>query len=718
MGDHKQQQLKTLYIETFAAAAKAVSEDTARNWKNSKELYAQASQGILKLLKLETDPQKNRFLLEKYEEYSHRAEQISSLVPRPSLSTAGSKITLGNEPPFSRQPSLTEIPSDLVPPKQCTQSGPALKSDEIDVLRQSSTINGRIYLPWLPLDYSEHFGTGHVFSDPDGPLRLSAQQKPRFHCWKRAGEIRSRMVEPDAKPGDIYQDVVTDCSVVASLLVSSAYEAKFGKKVVVGCIHPQNSEGHPVVNPEGKYVLKLIINGVARQVIVDDTIPVDHQCKPLCAFSSRGDIWPSIIEKAYLKVWGGYDFPGSNSGIDLHAMTGWIPENIFFKDPQFCAKRIFQRLRDGLRTGNALITIATAPAPDDGAVVQQMELIRGHAYAVIEAYPAVIDGAPRDMLEFKNPWRASAGSATATTTKVTQDGIYALPFDTISTLFETIHVSWNPSMWRHRHSLHASWPNTGPRKDAFNLSGNPQYSLQVDVQLTRLTAVWILLTKHVTVTEESTEYLTLHVYDNTGGERVYYPDTPFVRGAYINNPHILIKFTAPVGLNNYTVVLSQHEKSERTLRYTLTVYAMSPFRITRITDKCTFSHQTLGEWTRKSAGGSMNHPTFTRNPRYVLTIPPMEPIEIVATLEAPKEYGVNLKVLAGLMDVDVGGGGSGSGGNAAVVDKVVLSSGSYRKGFCFLRSGTYTIIPSTFEPGQLGAFVLTVNTSKQIAFEG
>ncbi|KAG8947215.1 calpain 7 [Tulasnella sp. 424] len=47
-------------------------------------------------------------------------------------------------------------------------------------------------------------------------------------------------------------------------------------------------------------------------IVIDDALPATDEGLLLCA-STRGTrvLWPSIIEKAYMKVMGGYDFPGS-----------------------------------------------------------------------------------------------------------------------------------------------------------------------------------------------------------------------------------------------------------------------------------------------------------------------------------------------------------------------------------------------------------------------
>jgi calpain-7 len=72
----------------------------------------------------------------------------------------------------------------------------------------------------------------------------------------------------------------------------------------------------------------MFFNGSWRAVTIDDHFPRSKYNTWSAAHSKLGKLWVNILEKAYLKLHGGYDFPGSNSSRDLQVFTGWVPEII------------------------------------------------------------------------------------------------------------------------------------------------------------------------------------------------------------------------------------------------------------------------------------------------------------------------------------------------------------------------------------------------------
>ena len=76
---------------------------------------------------------------------------------------------------------------------------------------------------------------------------------------------------------------------------------------------------------------------------------------------------------------GGYDFPGSNSGIDLHALSGWIPDRLPVKEADDAA---LTHLWKSLHKGDVLMSIATGQIAADEA--KRTGLSQCHAYALLD----------------------------------------------------------------------------------------------------------------------------------------------------------------------------------------------------------------------------------------------------------------------------------------------------------------------------------------------
>lgn len=169
----------------------------------------------------------------------------------------------------------------------------------------------------MSIDLRERFVFSIPFTDKDGMLELAPKQKRSLIEWRRISELCESPKMVIGNSPDFYsikQTVVSDCSFVASLSVSALYEKRFGKALITSIIYPRNSKNEPIYNESGKYSVKLHINGIPRKVVIDDYLPVGKYNQLLCSYSNnKCEFWVSLLEKAYMKVMGGYDFPGSNS---------------------------------------------------------------------------------------------------------------------------------------------------------------------------------------------------------------------------------------------------------------------------------------------------------------------------------------------------------------------------------------------------------------------
>jgi len=77
-------------------------------------------------------------------------------------------------------------------------------------------------------------------------------------------------------------------------------------------------------NQQGCYAVKMYVDGIQREVVVDDLFPFDPY-KEQWAFSrtNQNELWVLILEKAWAKVYGGYHrIEVGNTGEAMPVMTG------------------------------------------------------------------------------------------------------------------------------------------------------------------------------------------------------------------------------------------------------------------------------------------------------------------------------------------------------------------------------------------------------------
>lgn len=630
-----------------------------------------------------------------------------------------------------------------------------IPTNEKNILLRSSRLHGNVFPPWDSEPDPKEF-TGDPFSDAS-EFSLSAVQLGVFAGWKRPQEIlgqdnrsingqsnsftisfthrrRETIALKPQHDYDLVQDITTDCSVVASLCAGMRHLCPGPQSILPALMFPfDGTTREPMVSANGKYVFRMYVNGCFRKVVIDDRLP-SSTTNSLLYVVDRQDptlIWPALMEKAYLKVRGGYDFPGSNSATDLCALTGWIPEQIFTRNDGIDWDQVWSRIKTPYDYGQIIITLGTGYLPPENE--DAIGLAGEHDYAVMDVREETWTGSRRMLV--KNPWCDGVSwkgvGSFDVVSHATEDhpiklkpGSFWMSFHDVTQNFETIYLNWNPSIFSQRQDHHFVWQPPDPTI-ALSFAYQPQYSMTSSAD----GKTWVLLSRHLqdgdleimrrhrsapSLAHMSSKlgYMCIYIYDNHG-KRVELQRQPALvyRGHLVDSPQTLAPFEAKRGVK-YTVVASAQDLPLPKYSFTLSFYSDAPLLVAPAEPALKHYVEIRGSWTSRTAGGSnADSATYLQNPQLSLALPKTGPLTLLLSTAL-----VELPVHVDL--VWAGGKRVTSLNNR----DLVITSGEYQRG-CVLAqaasvdAGTYTVVCSTFYPGYTADFTLRVGSDTPCAVQ-
>lgn len=417
---------------------------------------------------------------------------------------------------------------------------------------------------------------------------------------------------------------------------------------------------------------------------------------------------------------------------------------------------IWKRIFKAHSFGDVLITIGTGKMSKREE--REIGLAGEHDYAVLDMRE--VDG--QKLMLIKNPWcegtswrgstpklnASGEGNLTADNHDDDDDplpssrdllnadaqlspGTFWMDLNSILQHFESIYLNWNPGLFKYRQDLHFRWdlsPNTpaaASRGRYSSLSNNPQFSVSVEDGGT----AWLLLSRHFQDPpgESASEhhqtnaalplgFISLYAFD-TSGTRVMLSDGALTRGPFVDSPQTLLRLDNLVSNRPYTIVAMEEDLPSMRNCFTLSTWANSKIQIDHAMDR--YPHQVTVNscWTKETAGGATHSPLYAQNPQFAIVVPSRTPISLLVQT-ATDHLNVHTKLVHG----------RGQRVHSLRKRDVVFDSRDYRRGCALaelseLDPGTYTIICSTFEAGQLGDFSLRVDSTvpvhlTQLAKEG
>ena len=236
-------------------------------------------------------------------------------------------------------------------------------------------------------------------------------------------------------------------------------------------------------------------------VIIDNQLPVDSQDNFVFARSEQNDeIWPCILEKAYAKLYGGYEniIAGKVHRV-LAELTGGFPFEILIETYKTNPNGLWQKMINSYTNGY-LMGAGSPPHEDGDSAVSPQGIVQGHAYSVLEARE--VEG--HKLIKLRNPhgrggqeWTGDFSDESEFMTKrlmdllkhvKEDDGAFWMNLEDFSQEFRSLYICaiFDPLKWRScRYQGEFTEENSlGTPNKSDETFRNPQFGIKVTKKCT------------------------------------------------------------------------------------------------------------------------------------------------------------------------------------------------------------------------------------------
>ncbi|MBI4412439.1 MAG: hypothetical protein HY541_08150 [Deltaproteobacteria bacterium] len=251
------------------------------------------------------------------------------------------------------------------------------------------------------------------------------------------GPVDGQLVVDGISADDINQGDIGDCYFMAALSAVADANPRFLEESII-------DQGN------GTYSVRFFRNGKPVYVTVDKDLPTEkekiHHTDgsitegddiPVYGSSTdKGELWVSIMEKAYAKMMGGYENIG-NGGVVSEALVTLTGSRIVSHSyiGSLSSDGLYSELEKALKDGKSV----AASTYSDGSKYTGTGLVARHAYTVLD----VQEVGGKKYVVLRNPWGHDGewGESNGLVPDGNNDGSFMMPIEDFQRLFTDIAIT-------------------------------------------------------------------------------------------------------------------------------------------------------------------------------------------------------------------------------------------------------------------------------------